>query len=43
VREYLLGLDASDEGRRKLESTRLAGFAAFDTQAMLEIGSWLGL
>jgi phosphonate transport system substrate-binding protein len=43
VREYLLSLDASEEGRRKLEPTQYAGFAAYDTQAMLDIGAWLGL
>lgn len=43
VREYLLALDASDEGRKKLEPTKFAGFAAYDTQAMLDIGTWLGL
>jgi phosphonate transport system substrate-binding protein len=43
VREYLLALDASDEGRRKIEPAKLAGFAPYDTKAMLEIGAWLGL
>ena len=43
VRDYLLKLDGSEEGRRKLEPAKVAGFAAYDTQAMLEIGAWLGL
>ena len=30
-------------GRKKLEATRLKGFAAFDQATMLELGRWLGL
>ena len=43
VREYLIGLDASDEGRKKLEPIKYEGFAASDEAAMLAIGKWLGL
>lgn len=43
VRDYLLSLDASDEGRKKLEPTRYQGFAAYDEAAMIAIGGWLGL
>ena len=43
VRAYLLALDSTDEGRKKLEPTKYTGFAAYDTAAMLAIGSWLGL
>jgi hypothetical protein len=43
VREYLVGLDASDEGRKKLEPIKYEGFAAYDEAAMLAIGKWLGL
>ncbi len=43
VREYLIGLDASDEGRKKLESTKFEGFAAYSEADVLAIGKWLGL
>ena len=43
VRAYLLALDSTDEGRKKLEPTKYTGFAAYDTAAMLAIGTWLGL
>lgn len=43
VRDYLLALDASDEGRRKLEPTKAQGFVAYDVDALLELGRWLGL
>ncbi len=43
VRDYLLTLDATDEGRKKLLLTRYSGFAAYDEAALLAIGVWLGL
>lgn len=43
VREYLLALDASDDGRKKLEPTKWKGFAAYDNAEMMALGSWLGL
>jgi phosphonate transport system substrate-binding protein len=43
VREYLLGLEHSDEGRKKLEPTKYLGFERFDEAKMLELGGWLGL
>ncbi len=43
VREYLIGLDGSDEGKKKLEPTKYSGFEKFDEAKMLEIGTWLGL
>jgi ABC-type phosphate/phosphonate transport system substrate-binding protein len=43
VREYLLTLDASEEGKKKLEPTKYAGFEAYDEAALLAIGVWLGL
>ncbi len=43
VRDYLLGLDDSDEGRRKLEPTKYVGFERYDEATMLELGTWLGL
>ena len=43
VREYLLALDGTEEGRRKLEPTKWKGFAAYDSAAMMALGTWLGL
>ena len=43
LREYFVGLDASDEGRRKLEPSKLRGFMVFDDAAMMALGQWLGL
>lgn len=43
VRDYLVGLDTHDEGRKKLEPTKYSGFEKFDEAKMLEIGAWLGL
>jgi ABC-type phosphate/phosphonate transport system substrate-binding protein len=43
VREYLLALDATDEGRKKLEPSKYAGFERYDEAALLDIGVWLGL
>ena len=43
VREYLLGLDTTDEGKKKLEPTKWKGFALYDTAAMMALGAWLGL
>ena len=43
VREYLLGLDATDDGRKKLEPTKYEGFAPYAEADMLAIGKWLGL
>jgi phosphonate transport system substrate-binding protein len=43
VRDYLLGLDQTDEGRKKLEPTKYEGFAPYAEADMLAIGKWLGL
>ena len=43
VRDYLVGLDGSDEGKKKLEPTKYSGFERFDEPALLAIGIWLGL
>ena len=43
LREYFTTLDASEEGRKKLEPSKLRGFATHDEAAMLELGQWLGL
>jgi phosphonate transport system substrate-binding protein len=43
LRDYLLTLDSTEDGRRKLEPTKYSGFAPYDEAAMLSIGTWLGL
>jgi phosphonate transport system substrate-binding protein len=43
VRNYLLTLDTTDEGKAKLSATKYAGFAAYDDAQMMAIGTWLGL
>jgi ABC-type phosphate/phosphonate transport system substrate-binding protein len=43
VREYLVGLDASEDGRKKLAPTHYAGFDRYDQAALLTLGTWLGL
>jgi ABC-type phosphate/phosphonate transport system substrate-binding protein len=43
VREYLVNLDTTDEGKKKLEPTKYSGFAPYSQTDMLSIGTWLGL
>jgi len=43
VREYLVGLDGSEEGRKKLEGIKYQGFAPHSEADILAIGKWLGL
>ncbi|HEU4457743.1 MAG TPA: PhnD/SsuA/transferrin family substrate-binding protein [Methylibium sp.] len=43
LRDYFVNLDASDEGKKKLEPIKLQGFAAYDEAALLQLGAWLGL
>jgi len=43
VRDYLVNLDTTDDGRKKLEATKYKGFAAYNEADMLAIGTWLGL
>ncbi len=43
VRDYLIGLDGNEEGRKKLEPTKFEGFATYNEADMLAIGKWLGL
>ena len=43
LRDYLIGLDSSDEGKKKLEPTKYTGFEKYDEAKMLELGAWLGL
>ena len=43
IREYLIGLDSTEEGRKKLEPTKFQGFVRYDDAALMSIGTWLGL
>jgi len=43
VRDYLLLLDSTDEGKKKLEATKYIGFAPYSQTDMMSIGNWLGL
>lgn len=43
VRDYLLALHDSEDGRKRLEALRYTGFDRFDEPAMLALGTWLGL
>lgn len=43
LRDYFIGLDASEDGRKKLEAIKYEGFAAFSEADMLALGKWLGL
>jgi len=43
LRDYFVGLDSTEEGRKKLEPIKLQGFALQDEAALLAIGTWLGL
>ncbi len=43
VRESLIGLDSSDEGRKKLEGIAYEGFARHSEADILAIGKWLVL
>jgi ABC-type phosphate/phosphonate transport system substrate-binding protein len=43
VRNYLLALDSSEEGKKKLEATKYSGFARYDDAALMALGIWLGL
>lgn len=43
VRDYLITLDAADEGRKKLEPTKYTGFERYEEKDLLKLGSWLGL
>jgi ABC-type phosphate/phosphonate transport system substrate-binding protein len=43
LRDYLIGLDSTEEGRKKLEPTKYTGFERYDEAKMMELGAWLGL
>ncbi len=41
VQRYLLNLDASEDGRKKLEPTKWKGFAGYSQAEMMKLGEWL--
>jgi len=43
LRDYLVGLDASDEGRKKLEPIKIKGYMPWDATELMAIGTWLGI
>jgi ABC-type phosphate/phosphonate transport system substrate-binding protein len=43
VRDYLLALDTTEDGKKKLEPTKWKGFALYDSAALMALGTWLGL
>lgn len=43
LRDYFVALGDSDEGKKKLEPSKLRGFMPFDEAQMLSLGKWLGL
>jgi phosphonate transport system substrate-binding protein len=43
VRNYLVNLDATEAGRKKLLPTKYTGFTGFDEADMMAIGKWLGI
>ena len=43
LRRYFIELDSTDEGRRKLEPSKLKGFMAFDQNELLALGRWRGV
>ena len=43
VRDYLVSLDTTEDGRRKLEPSKYTGFDRYDEKALLALGVWLGL
>jgi len=43
LRDYFTTLHTTEAGRKKLEPIKVQGYAAFDSAALMAIGSWLGL
>ncbi|MBC7938468.1 MAG: PhnD/SsuA/transferrin family substrate-binding protein [Chitinophagaceae bacterium] len=43
LREYFIGLDGSEAGRKKLEALKVQGYMAYDPAALMALGTWLGL
>lgn len=43
LREYFIGLDATEAGRKKLEPLKVQGYVDYDAAALQALGRWLGL
>lgn len=43
VTSYFVGLDQTSEGKRRLEAMNVQGFVEFDQNALVGIGTWLGI
>ena len=43
VREYLVSLDSTEDGKKKLAATKWQGFAAYDQESLMTLGKWLGI
>ncbi len=43
LREYFIGLDTTETGRKKLEPIKISGYIAYDNAALMALGAWLGL
>ncbi len=43
MREYLVGLDTTEAGRKKLEPIKVKGYMPYDPKALLQLGTWLGI
>ena len=43
LREYFVGLDSTEAGRKKLELLKVRGYVPYDTATLLGLGTWLGL
>ena len=43
LRDYFIGLDTTEEGRKKLEPIKIKGYADYDRAALMALGTWLGL
>ena len=43
LRDYLVALDNTEDGRRKLEPIKVKGYMPYDSAALLALGTWLGL
>jgi ABC-type phosphate/phosphonate transport system substrate-binding protein len=43
LRDYFVALDSTEEGRKKLDPIKIKGYMPYDPQALIQLGTWLGL
>jgi phosphonate transport system substrate-binding protein len=43
VRQYLVTLDSTDDGKKKLAPLKVQGYATYDSATLMALGNWLGL